>query len=121
MNETYQKFNYFKLPLRVFELSERVKALESGGTAVTWGSITGKPTTFPPTIGTTATTAKAGNYVPTWAEITSKPTTFAPSIGTTATTAKAGNYAPTAAEVLTAIQAMNTTQKDAVKTALGIA
>ena len=41
---------------------------------VTWATITGKPTTFPPTIGTTATTAKAGNYVPTWAEVTSKPT-----------------------------------------------
>lgn len=30
----------------------------------TWASITGKPATFPPTIGTTATTAKAGNYQP---------------------------------------------------------
>lgn len=30
-------------------------------------------------IGTTSTTAKAGDYVPTWSEITSKPTTFSPS------------------------------------------
>ena len=49
-----------------------------GGGAVAWADITGKPATFPPVIGTTATTAKAGNYVPAWSEITSKPTTFAP-------------------------------------------
>lgn len=30
-------------------------------------------------IGTTASTAKAGNYQPKWAQVTSKPTTFAPS------------------------------------------
>lgn len=39
-----------------------------------WSTITGKPATFDPTIGTTATTAKAGNYVPAWAEVTGKPT-----------------------------------------------
>lgn len=44
-----------------------------------WEEITGKPSTFTPTIGTTATTAKAGDYVPTYAEITGKPETFAPS------------------------------------------
>ena len=44
-----------------------------------WDDVTGKPATFAPVIGTTATTAKAGNYVPTYAEITGKPTTFAPS------------------------------------------
>lgn len=33
-------------------------------------------------IGTTGTTAKAGNYVPTWTEITSKPTTFTPATHT---------------------------------------
>lgn len=49
-----------------------------GGGAVAWADVTGKPTTFPPVVGTTATTAKAGNYVPAWTEITSKPTTFAP-------------------------------------------
>ncbi|WP_420959357.1 head fiber protein [Brucella sp. IR073] len=32
--------------------------------SVSWDSITGKPSTFAPTIGTTATTAKAGNYTP---------------------------------------------------------
>ena len=39
-----------------------------------WSTITGKPATFDPTIGTTATTAKAGNYVPAWTEVTGKPT-----------------------------------------------
>lgn len=33
--------------------------------AVTWSSITGKPSTFDPTIGTTSTTAMAGNKIPT--------------------------------------------------------
>lgn len=64
---------------------------EGGSTSVAWQDITGKPSVYTPEIGTTATTAKAGNYVPTWAEITSKPTTFAPIIGSTATTAMAGN------------------------------
>lgn len=35
--------------------------------------------------------AKPSSYVPTWTEVTGKPTTFAPIIGTTATTALAGN------------------------------
>jgi len=43
-----------------------------------WAQVTGKPATYPPTIGATATTAKAGNYVPAWAEVTGKPTTFTP-------------------------------------------
>jgi hypothetical protein len=33
-------------------------------------------------LGTTSTTAKAGNYVPGWAEVTGKPTTFTPSAHT---------------------------------------
>lgn len=60
-----------------------------------WTDITGKPTTFAPTIGTTATTAKAGNWNPTWNDVTGKPATYPPTIGTTATTAKAGNWNPT--------------------------
>ncbi|EPB0881195.1 hypothetical protein ACRASO_002697 [Yersinia enterocolitica] len=35
------------------------------GTGAAWADITGKPATFSPTIGTTATTAMAGNKVPT--------------------------------------------------------
>lgn len=46
-------------------------------------------------LGTTSTTAKAGDYVPTYAEVTGKPTTFAPTIGTTASTAAAGNHTHT--------------------------
>lgn len=40
-----------------------------GGGSVAWGDITEKPATFAPTIGTTATTAKAGNYAPTTDEV----------------------------------------------------
>lgn len=68
-------------------------------------------------VGTTASTAKAGNYVPTWGEVSSKPAVIAAgvdaaaartaigagtsnlAIGTTASTAKAGNYVPTWTEV----------------------
>lgn len=60
--------------------------------SVAWADVTGKPSTFAPTIGTTATTAKAGNYAPAWADVTGKPATFAPTIGTTAATAAAGNH-----------------------------
>lgn len=68
-------------------------------------------------IGTTAGTAKAGNYQPTWEEVGDKPAVIAAgataaaarqaigagtsdlAIGTTATDAKAGNYQPTWAQV----------------------
>lgn len=63
----------------------------SGG-APSWNDITDKPATYPPAIGTTATTALAGN-------------THLLTIGTTATTAKAGNYAPTTTEVSNALKA----------------
>lgn len=62
-----------------------------------------KPSTYPPTIGTTATTAKAGNYTPTWAEISSvipASATFMPVVGTSALTAKAGNWFPSWGELL---------------------
>lgn len=64
-----------------------------------WDDITGKPTTFPPVVGTTATTAKAGDYAPDWGDVTGKPATFPPTVGTTAATAKAGDYQPTWAQV----------------------
>lgn len=38
-----------------------------------WSTLSGKPSTFAPIIGTTAVTAKAGNYVPSWVEVTGKP------------------------------------------------
>lgn len=42
-------------------------------------------------IGTTAGTAKSGDYTPAWGEVTGKPTTYTPTTGTTAGTAAAGN------------------------------
>lgn len=42
------------------ELRTAVEAVESAPPA--WGDITGKPTTFPPSIGSSATTAAAGNH-----------------------------------------------------------
>ena len=48
----------------------------------TFGEVTGKPATYPPTIGTTATTAKAGDYAPTWGQVSGKPSTFTPSAHT---------------------------------------
>lgn len=103
------KIKYLNLPT-ITEPSPKHLVVDSWGnlgtasdssepTSVAWEDVTGKPATFTPTIGTTATTAKAGNYQPTWAQVTGKPTTFEPIIGTTATTAKAGNYVPTWAEV----------------------
>lgn len=75
------------------------------------------------TIGTTATTAKAGNYVPAWSEVTGKPATFTPTIGTTASTAKAGNYQPTAANISDASEigrtVLTATNASAVRTAIG--
>lgn len=37
-------------------------------------------------LGTTATTAKAGDYQPTWAQVSGKPTTFAPVVATATVT-----------------------------------
>lgn len=60
------------------QAQEVVKQIEGGGGAgtVAWADVTGKPSTFTPTIGTTATTAKAGDYAPAWGDVTGKPTTF---------------------------------------------
>ena len=75
--------------------------------------MTGKPSTFPPEIGTTSTTAKAGNYSPTSNDISDATTvgkavlvatdsaaartaigagTSNLALGTTASTAAAGNH-----------------------------
>ena len=51
------------------KIDQQIKAAKPN-----WSTIEGKPATFPPTIGTTATTAKAGNWAPSWAEVTGKPT-----------------------------------------------
>ncbi len=91
-----------------------------------WGSITGKPTTFAPIVGSNANQAMAGNtsipvdlsvsqtenvhadnYTDTkaWASITGKPTTFAPIVGTNPGDALAGNtttISSTQADAITA-------------------
>lgn len=41
------------------------RSLKGAKISAAWADITGKPTTFAPTVGTTATTAMAGNKVPT--------------------------------------------------------
>lgn len=63
-------------------------AAEAAGTAAAWGDVTGKPSTFPPAAHEHA-----------WGEVTGKPATFPPAIGTTASTAKAGNWTPAIADV----------------------
>lgn len=46
------------------ETGEAVALGAGAAPSIAWADITGKPATFAPTIGTTATTAKAGNYAP---------------------------------------------------------
>lgn len=41
------------------------RSLKGAKISVAWPDITGKPATFTPTVGTTATTAMAGNKTPT--------------------------------------------------------
>lgn len=69
-------------PTAFFDASGNPIDIGGGGepTAVAWSDVTGKPTTFPPTIGTTATTAKAGNAVQTAAQTTA--TAVAPGTAT---------------------------------------
>ncbi|TCN51795.1 hypothetical protein EV641_109186 [Rhodococcus sp. SMB37] len=117
-------------PLSAERLNERDAAIVAAQSAVTaaastavWGSVSGKPSTFPPVIGTTATTALAGNTpIPaaaTWANISGKPAVVAAgadaaaartaigagtgnsnlALGTTGTTAAAGDHTHTAAQV----------------------
>lgn len=81
----------------IVELREVVDDVEAAAnTAPTWASVTGKPAviaagadaaaartaigagTSSLTLGTTSSTAKAGDYQPTWAQVTGKPTEFAP-------------------------------------------
>lgn len=56
-----------------------------------WSEITGKPSTFPPVVGSGATDAKAGDWTPTWAQVSGKPSTFPPTIGSGGMQAVAGN------------------------------
>lgn len=51
--------------------------VEGAGGSVEWDDVQNKPATFPPEIGTTGTTAKAGDYEPEWDDIQSKPAVIA--------------------------------------------
>lgn len=64
------------------------------------------------TIGTTASTAKAGNWTPTWAEVTDKPSSFTPAAHTH-TASQISDSTATGRSVLTAADAA------AVRTAIG--
>ncbi|MDT0432801.1 hypothetical protein [Streptomyces salyersiae] len=63
-------------------LSEVLAEL-TGGPAqpVTWAEITGKPATYPPTVGTTAATAATGNHTHTAQTVTA--TAISPGTATT--------------------------------------
>jgi hypothetical protein len=64
--------------------------------SVAWGDVTGKPATFPPTIGTTATTAAAGNHThPGLAADQAAGTASIRTLGTGAQQAAAGNHTHT--------------------------
>lgn len=101
-------------------LKDRVDALESAPGVSSWNDLTDKPALFPPsehthsidnvnglqaaldskgtsslTLGTTSSTAKAGDYQPTWAQVSGKPSTFTPVTGTGVADAKPGNWKPT--------------------------
>jgi hypothetical protein len=43
------------------DIIQDLQASSGGTTSVSWANITGKPSTFPPTLGTSGTTALAGN------------------------------------------------------------
>ena len=49
-------------PLSAARLNERDTAIVDAAKTATWGQVSNRPTTFPPTIGTTATTAAAGDH-----------------------------------------------------------
>ena len=69
-------------PLALDSNDNLVTGDSGGDIEVSWSDITDKPSTFPPTIGTTGTTAKAGNYTPAWGDVSGKPSTFAPTAHT---------------------------------------
>lgn len=75
------------VPGGLAQLDENGDVVDADGNPVTGGgggaeltsyetqveTLSDYPATFPPEIGTTSTTAKAGDYQPTWAQVTGKP------------------------------------------------
>lgn len=80
-------------PITAAELNRMEQGIVDGQNAApAWADVTGKPATFPPALGTTATTALAGN-------------TALLKLGTTATTALKGDTViPTLPGVATAAE-----------------
>jgi hypothetical protein len=64
-----------------------VQGAGGDGGPVDWTDVQNKPATYPPEIGTTGTTAKAGDYEPEWGDIQSKPAVMA--AGSSASAARA--------------------------------
>lgn len=100
---TAQKFISLGMPT---ELAKVVAAaIESAGTSVTWDEVSGKPATFAPTIGTTATTAMAGNTpIPAASTVAGAALAAAGAVGVSAAYARADHVHP-----LPAIPAASTT------------
>lgn len=82
---------------------------KSAGVSVSWADVDGKPATFPPAIGTTATTARAGNWVPAWGDVTDKPTTFAPVAATDSVVGGVKKGVAVANSAATDVAGVNTT------------
>lgn len=74
-------------------------AAATAATTAAWASVSGKPSTFPPVIGTTASTALAGNTVipaaPTWGNISGKPAVVAAGVDAAAARTAIGAVAAT--------------------------
>jgi|SRR5690606_9349154 len=47
----------------------QLRAVPPAATTVPWTSVTGKPSTFPPVVGSAPTSAKAGNWLPAFSEV----------------------------------------------------
>lgn len=98
------------------DIIDTVAAAGGGeGPSITWSTLEGKPATFPPTIGTTATTAKAGNWNPPAGSTTAAGLL---QIGTGATQAAAGNHTHAAATTSAAgmMSAADKTKLDGIAT-----
>jgi hypothetical protein len=80
-----------------------------------WADLDNIPATFAPIIGSTATTAKAGNYVPAWSEVTGKPTAFAPSAHTHPFTEITGTATPAQIPAATTAAAGSMSATDKLK------
>jgi hypothetical protein len=77
-----------------------------GSATVTWDAITGKPTTFAPTIGSTASTAAAGNHTHAVAAITGLQTALDAKLTATKAATQANSTATDVAGLLADFNAL---------------